>query len=127
MLQSEQGDVLRRDALRMDLVVARFGNVPVLAEETAHVAAGGAHAEDAGTGKKMIQRFFFDRVNLQRGGRTISQAVELAAFIDANEAEPGLAGIDVAVARTEIAVHAAVDFRLPPARFVQGLSFLEDV
>jgi hypothetical protein len=30
------------------------------------------------------------------------------------------------MARAEIAMSAAVGFRLPPARFVQGLSFLED-
>src|SRR6202158_1675755 len=111
----------------MHLVVAGLGNVPVLAEEAAHIAAGGAHAEDARAGKEMIQRFFFNGINLQRGGRSVPQAVELAACIDANEAKPALAGIDVAVARAEIAVDAPVGLRLPPERFVQGLSFLEDV
>src|SRR6266436_9917787 len=101
----------------MNLVVAGFGNVPVLAEKAAHIAAGGAHTEDAGPRQKMIERLFFDGVDLQRGRRAISQAVELAAFIDANKTEAALAGIDVAVARTKIAMNAPpVGFRLPQAR-----------
>ena len=50
-------------------------------------------------GQKMIQRLFLDGVDLQRGGRAVAEAVKLAALVDANEAEAGLAGTDVAVAR----------------------------
>jgi hypothetical protein len=108
------------------LVVAGFGNVPVLAEEAAHVTAGRAHAEDASSREKVIQRLFLDGIDLQRGGRAITQAVKLAAFIDANKAEACLTGINVAVARAQITMNAAVGFRLPPTRFVQSIRFLED-
>src|ERR1700741_3144913 len=113
--------------LRVDLVVTGFGNVPVLAEEAAHVATGGAHAEDAGTGEKMVQRFFLDGVDLKRSRRAVSQAVKFATFIDADKTEASLPGINVAVAWTKIAVDAAVGFRFPPTRFVQSLRFLEDI
>src|SRR6266849_5976050 len=110
----------------MNLIVAGLGNVPVLAKEAAHVAAGGAHAEDARARQEMIQRLLLNGLDLECGRRAVTQAVKLAAFIDADEAEAGLAGIDVAVARTKIAVDAPVGFRFPPARFVESLGFLED-
>src|SRR6202140_361837 len=110
----------------MNLIVPRLRNIPVLAEEAAHIAARRAHAENARARQKMVQRLFLDGINLQRRRRAISQAVKLAAFIDADETKSSLAGIDVAVARTKIAVNAAVCFRFPPARFVQCIGFLED-
>src|SRR5258708_12391464 len=67
-----------------------------------------------------------DGINLVRRGRPVRETVEFPAFIDADETEAGLSRIDVAVARAEITVRAPVGFRLPPARFVQGLRFLED-
>ncbi len=74
----------------------------------------------------MVQRLLLDGIDLQRSGRAIPQAVELAALIDADETKPSLPRIDVTVTRTKIAVHAAVGFRFPPARFVQRVRFLED-
>src|SRR5260370_41756549 len=102
----------------MHLIVAGLGNVPVLAEEAAHIAARCAHAEDACAGQEVIQGFLLDGIDLQRGGRAIAQAVELSAFIDANETESRLSRIDVAMARTKIAVRTAVGLRLPPTGFV---------
>src|SRR5258706_16382677 len=100
----------------MHLIVPRLRNIPVLAEEAAHVTARRAHAKNARARQKMIQRLFLDGIDLQRSGRAIAQAVKLPAFIDADETKPGLARIDVAVARTKIAGDAAVGFRFPPAR-----------
>jgi len=84
-----------------------------------HVAARGAHAEDARARKKMVQRFFFDGIHLQRRGRAIAQAVELPVMIHANEAEACLACMNVAMPGTQIAVHAAMGFGLPPTGLVQ--------
>jgi len=74
----------------------------------------------------MIQRFFLDGIDLQRGRRAVAQAVQLAALIDPNETESGLAWIDVAMPGTEIAMDAPAGFRFPPARLVQPLRFLEN-
>src|SRR6266581_1066610 len=102
----------------MYLVRTRLRNVPALREETAHVAAGRGHAEHARARQKMIQRLFFDGVNLQRGRCPISKVIECSVLIGANEAESRLAWMDMAMARTKIAVNSPVCFRLPPAGFV---------
>src|SRR6266699_4237068 len=93
--------------LGMHLVRTGFRNVPVLTEETAHVAAGRAHAEHARARQKMIQRLFLDGVNLQRGRCPISKVIEFSVLIDANEAESGLARMDMAMARTKIEIGRA--------------------
>ena len=126
LLEGEQRNILRRNFLRADLVGAGFGNIPILAEEAAHVASGGAHAEDARAGKKMIERLFFDGIDLQGGGRTVAKAVQRAAFVDADEAEASLSGADAAVARTEKTVDAAVGLGFPPAGAVEFARFLQD-
>ena len=103
----------------MNLIVARFGDVPVLAKKAAHVAAGGSHAEDARAGKKMIERFFFDRIDLQRGGRTIAEAEKFSAAIHADKTEAGLPVMDAAMTRAKKTVNAIARLRFPPARFVK--------
>src|SRR5437879_2377056 len=113
--------------LRTHLIGARFRDVPVLTEEAAHVAACRAHAEDARARQKMIQRLLFDGIHLQRGGRTVSQAIEFSILIDAYETKPRLAGADVAVPRTKIAVDFPRRLQLPPTSFVQLLCLLEDL
>jgi hypothetical protein len=64
-----------------------FGNVPVLAEEAAHIAARSAHAEDAGAGQEMIEGLFLDGVNLESGGSAVAEVEEFSVLIDADEAE----------------------------------------
>jgi len=75
----------------------------------------------------VAERLFFRWINLESGGRSIAEAEEFAALVDADETEAGLAGADVAVARTEVAVDAAVGIGSPPERFVEGGGLLEDV
>src|ERR1700733_1903593 len=100
-------------------------NIPVLAEKAAHVAAGRAHREYSRTRQKMVERLLLDRINLQRCGRTIAEAVKFAALIDAYEAKSGLPFPDVAMPRAEIAMRAAIGRGLPPTRLVQLLGSLE--
>src|SRR6202034_2958832 len=111
----------------MHLIRARLRNVPVLAEKAAHVAAGRAHRKHARPGQKMVQGFFLDRIDLQRGRVRVAQTVKLPAFVCANETETGLPLADVAVARTQVAMNFAVGLRLPPTRFVQVLRFVGDL
>ena len=75
----------------------------------------------------MIERFFFDGVDLNGGGGGISQAVEFAAAVHADEAEAGLAFADVAVARAEVAVHFTAGVGIPPTRFVERFGRLENL
>src|SRR5258708_37196438 len=98
----------------MDLVAARFRDVPVLAEKTSHVAPRGSHAEHAGSRKKMIQRLFLDGIDLQRRRRAVTQVVELAVLINANEAEASLTRTNMAMAGREERQYAASRHPSPP-------------
>src|SRR5579859_77247 len=111
----------------MNLILSRLRDVPVLAKEAAHVASRRPHAEHLRPGKKMIQRFLFNGIDLQGRRRAVAQAIEFSVLIYADEAKPGLSRMDVAMARTQVAVHAPARLRLPPPSFVQLLRFLEDV
>jgi hypothetical protein len=50
-----------------------------------------------GTGT--VSRLFLDGIDLQRRGMRVAQAVELAAFVRADVAEPGLPSANMAVPR----------------------------
>src|SRR5258706_13526901 len=75
----------------------------------------------------MIQRLLLDGVDLQGGGGAISQAIELPALIDANEAESRLTGMDVAVAWTKVAMYSSAGLSFPPTGFVPLFGLLEDL
>src|SRR5215470_17878286 len=110
----------------MNLIVSRFRDVPVLAKEATHVAAGSSHAENACAGKKMIQRFFLDRIDLQRGGRTVTEAVKLSFAIHADKTKTRLPFVNVTVARAEKTVDAIPCFRFPPPPFVKLFRLLKN-
>src|ERR1700683_1522408 len=74
----------------------------------------------------MVERLLLDRINLQRCGRAIAEAVKAATLIDADKTKPGLSVADVAMPRAKIAVRAPIRRRIPPARFVEVLGLLED-
>lgn len=75
----------------------------------------------------MVERLFFDGVDLDSGGGGVAETVKLAAPIDANEAESGLPFSNMAVARAEITVDFAFRVRSPPPGFVEGFRFLKDL
>ncbi len=103
----------------MHLVRTRLRNVPILAEEAAHVAAGRAHGKNARSRQKMIKRLFLDGIDLNGGGRSVTETVELAAFVHAYETESRLPIADMAMPRTKIAMRFVVRLGFPPARFVK--------
>jgi hypothetical protein len=127
ILSGKKGNIFRREMAGIDLITVGFGDVPILTEETAHVATGGAHAEDSGAGKEMVEGLFLDGINLESGGRSVTESVELAVLIGTDVAEAGLAMTDVAVAGTEITVDAIVGFGFPPKRLVKVWGGLEDL
>ena len=128
VLAGENRDIFGREMAGIDLIAVGFGDVPILAKETAHVATGGAHAEDTRARKEMVERFFFDGVDLKSGGRSVAESVELAVLVGTNVAETGLAVADMAVARAKVTVDSIVGFGFPPKRLVKvggGLENLE--
>ncbi len=115
---SKEGNFFGRDMPGMNLVVMRLGDIPVLTKEATHVATGGAQAEDARAGKKVIERLLFDGIDLKRGGRGIAETVQLSVLVDSDVAETGLAWANVAMAGAEVTVNAIVRFGIPPEGFV---------
>jgi hypothetical protein len=106
--------------------VSRFRDVPVLAEKTTHIAACRPHTEHTSARQKMTQGLLFDRIDLQCGGRAVTQTIERATLVDSNKAKPSLARIDMAVSWAKVAVNPPVGFGFPPTAFVQRCGLLED-
>src|SRR5207302_2273269 len=119
VMQRELRHILGRNMSRMNLVAPGLGDVPILAKEAAHIATSRAKRKNLRAGQEMIQRLLFDGINLQSRGRGVAQAIELASLVYANKTEAALPLANVAVPRAQIAVHASVWLRLPPASLVQ--------
>jgi len=102
----------RQGAEALDL--ARLGDVPVLAELAAEVAAGGAEGQHAGAGVEVVERLLLDRVDAEAGAPAVGRQHHLAAEVLADEAEAAVAGLEVALARAEVADDPPV-LRMPPA------------
>jgi hypothetical protein len=119
--QGQRGNVLWRDVRGIYLIVMGFGNVPILAEKAAHVAAGCAERKNSRAGQKMVEGLFLNGINLQRSRLSIAQAVKFPAAVHANVAKSGLPFADVAMPWTKVTVDAAVVVSLPPTRFMKRL------
>src|SRR5207245_9135207 len=81
----------------------------------AEVQAVGAKGKDAGSRVEMVEGFLFDRVDAEARGAAVGGEHHAAAFHLAHEAKAALALVQLAVARAEIALHAPVGERVPPA------------
>jgi hypothetical protein len=109
------GDGLRRGVIHQAVHVARLGNVPVLAELAGQVAAGGAEGQHAGTGVEVVERLLLDRVDAEARTAAVGGQQQFAALHGAHEAGGALALVQLAVARAEVALDAAVVELVPPA------------
>jgi len=123
----KQRNLLRWKMFGPGLVVMGFGDVPILAEETPHVATGGAHAEDSCARQEVVERLLLNGINLESGRGGVAEGVQFAVLIDADVAEAGLSVANVAVARAEVTMDAAVGIDFPPSGFVEGGGGLKDL
>ena len=119
-LDGKIDDLLRRHVGGALLHGAGFADVEVLAELATEVAARSAQREDVRAGMEVEERLLFDGIDGEGGGASVAELHQFAVDVLADEAEAVLAGPDVAVARTEIAVDASVGERLPPARGMES-------
>src|SRR5229473_3698373 len=111
---------LRGDRSRSGLVgepvnLAGLGDVPVLAETAAEIASCRSEGEDARAWKKVIEGLFFDRIDAEPGGATVGGEDHPVCQALSHEAEPSLPFLQLAVARTEIALNPAILQPMPPA------------
>src|SRR5918996_180130 len=108
------GDRLGRGLVLKPIELARLGDVPVLAEPAAQIAARGPEGEDAGAGIEVIQRLLFDRVDHEPRRAPVGGEDHPVAEALAHEAEAALTLVKTAVPRTEIALDPPVLERVPP-------------
>src|SRR6516164_5576276 len=94
-----------------------LADAPVLAKAAAEIAAGGAKAQDASAGQKMVQRFFFNGIDSETGRCAVAERIKFTADVLTNVTEAGLAIAQTAETRTQRAENLSIAFCLPP----QGL------
>ena len=98
----QSDELVRRVELRPDVVVPRLGDLMVLAERAAQVAAIAADREDHAPGPEPRQRFLFDRVQLQRGHFTVRVAHDPAVQALSRPAEAELVPAELTMSKTDI-------------------------
>src|SRR5207249_706710 len=85
ILERGRDHIVGRQVNGANVVSPGLGDVPILAEEAAHVAARGAHGKNLGPREKMIERLLFDGINLDGGGPAVTELYQPSAFILADE------------------------------------------
>ena len=86
---------------------AHLRNLPVLAERTLHIASHRAYGQGLGARKKMIERFFFDGVDVDGGDFAIHQVDQTSAFVFVYTAHAGLTFAQLAVVAAQFAANAS--------------------
>src|SRR5712692_4495020 len=109
---------LRTRLIRESVNLARLRDVPVLAETAAEVAPSRPEGEDAGAGKEVVERLFFDRIDAESGGTAVGGEHHPVPRALPDEAETPLPFLQLAVSRTKIALNSAVLQPMPPAASV---------
>jgi hypothetical protein len=68
----------------------------------------------------MIERFFLDRIDAKSGRTPIGGEHDLLVLPGADKAQPALAFVQFAIARTDIALEAPIRQSMPIAAWVPG-------
>ena len=96
--------------------LARLGDVPVLAEAASKVAARRAEGEHRGARQEMVERLLLDGVHAEARRAAITRQHDLVLDATPDEAQPPLALVQLAGARTDIALDPAVGEVVPVSR-----------
>ena len=114
------GDAVAGGLVAEPILLGGLGDVPVLAEAAAQVAAGGAEGEDAGAGVEVGQRLLLDGIDAEAAGASPGGEHQLVTYPLAHEAEGPLPIVEAAGARAEVALETPVVEPVPPAGGVGG-------
>ena len=93
-----------------------LGDVPVLAEPAAQVAAHRPEGQDLGPGEEVVERLLLDGVHRETGALPVGEQDHLAALVLPDRAESGLPVAEQALPGAEGAAKPAVPFPLEEAR-----------
>ena len=110
-----RGNLLGRGARLETVEFARLRDVPVLAELAGQVAAGRAEGEHRRAGQEVGERLLLDRVDAEARGAAIGGEDDAIVAAGAHEAQAALALVQLAQARADVALHAAVVEPMPVA------------
>src|SRR5262249_51451260 len=77
--------------------------------------AGGAERQHGGAGQEVVEGLLLDRVEAEAGRSPVGGQRDLVVLAGAHEAEAPLALVQLAVARTDVTLDAAVRQRVPMA------------
>src|SRR5690606_27641157 len=112
------GYLLRRRAFAQRLDRSGLGDVPVLTELAAQVAASGPEAQHACPREKVVQRLFFYGVDAKPRGAPIGREHDVVAHALAYETERPLPLAQAAMPRTQVALHPPVVELVMPATYL---------
>src|SRR5262249_296010 len=112
------GNGFRGSHILNPVEIAGFGDVPVLAELPGQLAPPAATSQDRSAWQEMVERFFLDRINTKSGRTSVSGEHDLLVLPSAHKAEPALAFVQLAIARTNIALDAPIRQSMPIAGWV---------
>jgi len=96
--------------------LARLADVPVLAELAGEIAAGGAEGQHRRAGQEVIERLLFDRIHAIAARTAPGGEYDPVILVGTHETQPALAGVQFAVTRAHVALHAPVGERVPVFR-----------
>src|SRR5262249_36991307 len=106
--------------------LARLGDIPVLAELTAEIAAGRPERKHGRPGIKVVERLFLDRIDTEAGGAPVGGQHHLPTDVLPHEAESPLPLVQLTRARAEGAEQAPILLLVPEARLFHGESVAPD-
>ena len=118
------GDGLRGCLIHQAIHFARFANVPILTKFAGQIATRCAEGKYRRTGQKMVERFFFDRVDAKPAGSTIGKKHHLPARVASHKAQTPLALMQLAKTWANQTFDPAI-FKLAPIAGRKNLSGLE--
>ena len=112
---SRLGYHFRARRIGQPVELAGFADIPVLAEFTCEVAAGGAKGKNGRTRQEMVEGLFFDGIDAKSGRAAIGGEHHGTIFASAHETQAPLPVAQFAKAGAEIALHPAVIKCVPVA------------
>jgi len=82
-----------------------LGNLPVLAVQAPKITSRRGDGKDPGTGIKMKQRLFLNRIHMHRTGIPIGQGIKLAIDIYLGPADASIPWLEVAPIRADLTLY----------------------
>jgi len=100
--------LVRREPVVEGIVRPGLGNLPVLAELAAEVAAGGGQRKGKGARQNMVEGFLLDGVDMHGTGISVDQGIVATVIVLPHAAGTTLAFFHLTMVRTEFTANAPV-------------------